>query len=149
MAIVDRSDQLAPSQGEVMASTSTPVHPRPEEIINSLTTIVSKSEDELVFVTCVDSDGYAGDSEAFASKDQPKVSLPPEMLFSLPEEQGVSTVMVTSRAAQPLERIADSDLEFTRNLIDAARTQGIEVLDHILVRDGKHKGMRATTDLWD
>ena len=131
-----------------MGPTSTSVGPRPEQIIESLTTIVTKSEGELVFVTCIDEDGYAGDSEAYASKDQPKDSLPMDLLFSWPEAQGVATVMVTSRAAGPLESLADSDIAFTRALIDEAEARGIEVLDHFLVRDGEHRGMRAATDLW-
>jgi len=131
-----------------MAPTSTPVHRRPEQIIDSLTTIVSKSEGEVVFVTCVDEDGHVGDSEAFASRNRPKNSLPMELLFSLPQEQGVDTLMVTSRAAGPLESFADSDLAFTRALIDEAKARGMEVLDHVLVGDGEHKGMRASTNLW-
>jgi hypothetical protein len=131
-----------------MAPKSTPVHPCPEQIIESLTTIVSKSEGEVVFVTCVDEDGNAGDSEAFASRDRPKDSLPMELLFSLPQEKGVDTLLVTSRAAGPLESFADSDLAFTRALIDEAKARGMEVLDHVLVSDGKHKGMRATSNLW-
>jgi hypothetical protein len=117
-------------------------------MIDSITTIVSKSEGEVVFVTCVDEDGYAGDSEAFASKDRPKDSLPMELLFLLPQEQGVDTLMVTSRAAAPLESFADSDLAFTRTLIDEAKARGMEILDHVLVSGGEHKGMRASTNLW-
>jgi len=71
-----------------MAPTSTPVHRRPEQLIDSLTTIVSTSEGEVVFVTCVDEDGNAGDSEAFASRDRPKDSLPMELLFLLPRRRG-------------------------------------------------------------
>ena len=130
-----------------MAPTSTSARPRPEQIIESLTTIVSKTEGEVIFVTCVDEDGYAGDSEAYASKE-PKDSLPMELLFSWPEAQGVDTVMVTSRASGPLESFTDSDIAFTRALIDEADARGIEVLDHFLVRDGEHRGMRAATDLW-
>jgi DNA repair protein RadC len=129
-------------------STSTHVRPRPEKIIDSLTAIVSKSEVELVFVTCIDDDGYVGDSEAYASTDKPKESLPMELLFSWPREQGIGTVMVTSRAAGPLESFADSDIAFTKVLIDEASARGIELLDHILVCDGQHRGMRATTNLW-
>jgi hypothetical protein len=117
-------------------------------MIDSITTIVSKSEGEVVFVTCVDEDGYAGDSEAFASNDRPKDSLPMELLFLLPQEQGVDTLMVTSRAAAPLESFADSDLAFTRTLIDEAKARGMEILDHVLVSGGEHKGMRASTNLW-
>jgi len=131
-----------------MAPTSVSVRPRPEQIIESLTTIVSKSEGEVVFVTCVDEDGYVGDSEAYASMDKPKSSLPMELLFSWPQEQGIDTVMVTSRAAGPLETLADSDIAFTRALIEEAEARGIEVLDHVLVRDGEHREMRAATDLW-
>ncbi len=132
-----------------MAPTNTTVGPRPEEVIDSLTTLVSSSEGELVFVTCIDRDGYVGDSQAYASSDQPKSSLPLEIIFSFPEHRGIDTVMVTSRAADPLGSIADGDIEFTRDLIDAAGSLGIEVLDHFLVHDGKHKGMRAVTALWD
>jgi DNA repair protein RadC len=132
-----------------MAPTNTTVGPRPEEIIDSLTTLVSKAEGELVLVTCVDQEGYAGDTEAYASTDQPKSSLPLELLFSLPQSQEIDAVMVTSRAASSLEDVADSDIVFTKDLIDAARAQGIEVLDHVLVLDGKYKRLRAVTELWN
>jgi hypothetical protein len=131
-----------------MEPTSTPVRPRLEQVIDTLTTIVSESEGELVFVSCVEQDGDVGDAEAYASRDKPKASLPMDLLFSLPHAQGADTIMVVSRAAGPLESFVDSDLAFTSNLIDEATTRGIEVLDHILVRDGRHRGMRATTSLW-
>jgi len=131
-----------------MAPTCTPVRSRPEEIIDRLTTLISKAKGELVFVTCIDPDGYAGDSEAFASPDEPKSSLPVELLFVLPEGDGVDTVMVTSQAAGPLESFADSDLAFTKELIEAADERGIELLDHVLVRDGASRGMREATELW-
>jgi DNA repair protein RadC len=121
---------------------------RPDDIIGSLTTILSTVEGEMVFVTCVDEDGFVGDSEAYASKDQPKSSLPFEHLFNFPQAQGADAIVVTSRAAGSLEAIAESDLEFTRALIDAADSREIEVLDHVLVHDGEHLGLRAVTDLW-
>ncbi|CAN5570360.1 hypothetical protein BH20ACT23_BH20ACT23_11720 [soil metagenome] len=132
-----------------MAPTNTTARPRPEEIIDSLTTIVSSSESELVMVTCVDQDGYVGDTEAYGSIDQPKSSLPLELVFAFPESRGVDTVVVTSRAAGPLESIADSDIAFTKSLIDAAGALGIEVLDHILVHDGEYRRTRESTELWN
>jgi hypothetical protein len=148
MGGVDVPAVSPPSKGAVVESTSTPVRPRPEQIIGSLTAIVSKSEVELVFVTCIDDDGYVGDSEAYASTDKRKESLPVDLLLSWPQEHGIGTVIVTSRAAGPLESFADSDIAFTKVLIDEANARGIELLDHILVCDGQHKGMRATTNLW-
>jgi len=132
-----------------MAPTSTPVGARPEDVVDRLTTLISKAREELVFVTCIDSDGYAGDSEVFASPDEPKSSLPVELLFVLPSLDGVNTVMVTSRAAGPLDSFADSDLAFTRELIEAADERGIELLDHVVVHDGASRGMREATVLWD
>ncbi|MGH2698023.1 MAG: JAB domain-containing protein [Actinomycetota bacterium] len=121
---------------------------RPEEIIQSLTTIISSAGGEIVFVTCVDADGFVGDSEAYASEDQPKSSLPLELLFSFPQEQGVDTVMVASRASESLEVISESDLQFTRELIAAGGSEGIEVLDHVLVMNGEYRRLRPMTDLW-
>lgn len=132
-----------------MAPTNTTTGPRPEEIIDSLVTIVSTSESEVVALTCIDQDGNVEDTEVYASSDQPKSSLPLEIIFTFPEGRGVDTVLVTSRAACSLESVADSDIAFTRALIDAAGALGIEVLDHILVHDGEHKGLRAVTHLWD
>ena len=129
------------------SSTSTDRR-RPKEILESLTTILSTLDGEIVFVTCVDEDGFVGDSEAYASRDQPKGSLPFEHLFSFPQEQGVHSIMVTSRATDSLEAISESDIEFTRALIDAADAREIEVLDHVLVMDGECLGLRAITDLW-
>lgn len=132
-----------------MSSTPTTIRPSPDEILGSLVTIVSSAEGEMVFVTCVDEHGYAGDSEAYTSIDQPKSALPLELLLQFPKEQEIDTIMVTSRAAAPLDSIAADDLDFTRDLIAAATGDGIEVLDHVLVRDGEHLKLRDHTDLWN
>ena len=132
-----------------MAPTNTNVDPRHEEIIESLVTLVSSYKDEVVLLTCVDQDGNMGETEAYASTNQPKSSLPWEVALTFPESRGVDTVMVTSRAAGSLESIADSDIAFTRALIDAADARGIEVLDHILVHEAEHQGLRAITDVWN
>lgn len=121
----------------------------PDKILESLTTIVSSADGEIVFVTCIDEHGYVGDSEAYASEDQPKSALPLELLFSFPKELGVDTVLVTSRGIDSLDFIAEGDLEFTRNLIATADEEGIEVLDHVIVRDGRPIKLREETDLWD
>ena len=132
-----------------MAPTNTNVDPRREEIIESLVTLVSSYKDEVVLLTCVDEEGNMGETEAYASSNQPKSSLPLEVVLTFPESRGVDTVMVTSRAASSFERIADSDIAFTRALIEAADARGIEVLDHILVHDGEHQGLRAVTKIWN
>ena len=132
-----------------MSSTPTTIQPGPDEILGSLVTIVSTAEGEMVFVTCVDEHGYAGDSEAYASTDQPKSALPLELLMEFPKEQEIDTIMVTSRAVGPLDAVAAEDLDFTRDLIATAADHGIKVLDHVLVRDGEHLRLRDHTDLWN
>ncbi|MDQ3772653.1 MAG: hypothetical protein M3343_11285 [Actinomycetota bacterium] len=130
-------------------STAPTTAPRPDDIIESLATIVSGVDSEIVFITCVDQDGYVSDSEAYASKDQPKTSLPLEHLFSFPRTLGMGTIMVTSRACEPLGTVGEDDLEFTRGLLEAASAEGVEVLDHVVVRDGDYRRLREITDLWD
>lgn len=132
-----------------MSTTPTTIRPGPDEILGSLVTIVSSAEGEMVFVTCVDEHGFAGDSEAYASTDQPKSALPLELLMEFPKEQEIDTIMVTSRAVGPLDAVAAEDLDFTRDLIAVAADDGIEVLDHVLVRDGEHLRLRDHTDLWN
>ena len=132
-----------------MSSTPTTIRPGPDEILGSLVTIVSSAEGEMVFVTCVDEHGFAGDSEAYASTDQPKSALPLELLMEFPKEQEIDTIMVTSRAVGPLDAVTAEDLDFTRDLIAVAADDGIEVLDHVLVRDGEHLRLRDQTDLWN
>jgi DNA repair protein RadC len=132
-----------------MAPTNTNIDPRREDIIESLASLVSSYKDEVVMLTCVDEEGNLGETEAYASNNQPKSSLPLEVVLTFPESRGVDTVMVTSRAAASFESIADSDIAFTRALIDAADARGIEVLDHILVHDGEHQGLRAITEIWN
>lgn len=132
-----------------MSTTPTTIRPGPDEILGSLVTIVSSAEGEMVFVTCVDEHGFAGDSEAYASTDQPKSALPLELLMEFPKEQEIDTIMVTSRAVGPLDAVTAEDLDFTRDLIAVAADDGIEVLDHVLVRDGEHLRLRDHTDLWN
>jgi len=132
-----------------MSGTPTSIRPGPDDILDSLVTIVSSAETEIVFVTCVDEHGYAGESEAYASKDQPKSALPIEHVLQFPKEERSDTIMVTSRAAAPLDSIAPEDLDFTRDFIAMAADEGIEVLDHVLVRDGEHLRLRDHCDLWD
>lgn len=132
-----------------MPATPTSTRPRPDDILDSLITIVSTAESEIVFVTCVDEHGYAGDSEAYASIDRPKSALPLEHVLQLPREQRSNSIMVTSRATAPLDSIAEEDLDFTRKLIAAAAGESIEVLDHVLIRDFEHLKLRDHSDLWD
>lgn len=113
-----------------MAPTNTTVDSLTEEFLDSLVTIASSSKDEIVLLTCVDQDGDLGETEAYASSRQPKCSLPWEVVLTFPESRGVDTVLVTSRAAGSLDSVADSDIQFTRDLIEAAGAHGIEVLDH-------------------
>ena len=139
-----------PGKEEPMSpAPASTARPRPDDIVDSLTTILSSVEGEVVFVTCIDEHGYAGDSEAYASLEQPKNTLPFEHLLSFPKELQSDTILVTSRAAGTLRDVAESDLEFTRSLIEAAAAEGIEVLDHVLVKDGDYLKLRATTDLWN
>lgn len=132
-----------------MAPTNTNVDPRREDFIESLVTLVSGYKDEVVLLTCVDEEGNMGETEAYASSNQPKSSLPWDVVLNFPESRGVDTVMVTSRAAGTFESIADSDIAFTKALMDAADARGIDVLDHILVHDGEHLGLRAVTEIWN
>ena len=132
-----------------MSGTPTSIRPRPDDILDSLVTIVSTAESEIVFVTCVDEHGYAGDSEAYASIDRPKSALPLEHVLQFPREQRSNSIMVSSRAVAPLDSIAEEDLDFTRNLIAAAAGESIEVLDHVLIRDFEHLKLRDHSDLWD
>jgi len=61
----------------------------------------------------------------------------------------MGTIMVTSRACEPLGTVGEDDLEFTRGLLEAASAEGVEVLDHVVVRDGDYRRLREITDLWD
>ena len=123
-------------------------HPE-DEILESLVPIVSIADGEIVFVTCVDDKGRPGESEVYSSRDRPKGALPLELVLQFPVEMRVGTILVTSRAAGSLDPIAAEDLDFTRELIAAAAGEGIEVLDHVLVKDGEHLKLRDHTDLWD
>lgn len=129
-------------------STTSNARSRPDDVIESLTTILSSLDAEIVFVTCIDGHGFVRDSEAYASHEQPKSALPLEHLFAFPRELELDTIMVTSRATESLDAVSEADLEFTRALIDAASAENIEVFDHVLVRDGNYRCMREITDLW-
>jgi DNA repair protein RadC len=56
---------------------------------------------------------------------------------------------VTSTARGPIERIAESDIEYTRRLMQAGDALGIPLFDHVLVSGKEFKMMSQSTDLWN
>jgi DNA repair protein RadC len=132
-----------------MASNGPQVRARPEDAIESLVGIVGGIDGEVVFATCIDADGCVGDSECFAARDKTKESLPVGEIFHLARRRGAAAVLVTSTAREPIERIAESDIGYTRRLIEAGDALGIPLFDHVLVSGKKFKIMSQSTDLWN
>ncbi len=126
-------------------------HPRvtPIEAIESLTKIVGAIEAEVVFATCIDADGFATESECFASESQPKNLLPVDELFYLAHELDAPTVMITSRSSGSLAELHDCDVDFTARLIDAGIDHGIDVFEHVLVEKDHFRLMtESVPELW-
>lgn len=110
----------------------------PEQAIGDIAYLVAHVGAEAIVSTCIRADGTIGDSEFFASSDQPKNTFPLSQLFYLAVRTGAPAVLVVSTAGGPLDRIHGCDVDFTRRLVAAGREAGIRVHDHVIV-DG---------DLW-
>lgn len=122
--------------------------PRPEDAIDSLVPIVGRVEGEVIFATCIDEQGFVGESECFASLEQPKTTLPMDELFYLPQEMNAAAVMFTSKSSGPITELHDCDVQFTERLIQTGRKLRILVYEHVLVEDDKFRLMSQCTDLW-
>lgn len=117
-----------------------------DDVAEALIPILRQIDEEnVVFVTGIDDDGFPKDSECFTSSDKPLSSLPVDLLFHLPQSQNLPAVVVTSRTHDESE---DSIVEFTRRLIEAGDRAEVEVLDHLCVDGVGHRQMRTTTNLW-
>ncbi len=121
----------------------------PSDAIASLTKIVSAIESEIVFTTCIDSNGFVTESECFASDSQPKNLLPVDELFYLAHELDAPTVMITSRSSGSIAELHECDIDFTARLIDAGIDHGIGVFEHVLVEKNNFRLMtEAAPELW-
>jgi hypothetical protein len=117
-----------------------------EEAIERLVPILRQvGGGTFVFCTCLDADGFVGDSECFASPDRPLCSLPVEHLFTLAAELECAAVLFSSRADEADEAAI---LGFTERLIAEGRRRGVEIVDHVVVYGEGHRRLRETTDLW-
>lgn len=121
---------------------------RPREAVERLVPIFGAIDGEVLFCTCLDEDGFVGESECLASQNQPKSTLPMEELFYLGGRTGASTMMFTSRSSGPVESLHECDVMFTERLLASGRELGIRVHDHYLVGDGTFRAISESTDLW-
>ena len=121
---------------------------RPDEAVERLVPILGEIDGEVVFCTCIDDDGFVGDSECFASREQPKSTLPVEELFYLARTTGAPAMMFTSGSSGPIDQLQECDVLFTRRLLDAGRACGVRVHDHFLVGGGTYRKMSESMDVW-
>ncbi|MDQ3877026.1 MAG: hypothetical protein M3290_01560 [Actinomycetota bacterium] len=119
-----------------------------DELIEKLAFVVGKLDAEIVFATCINTDGTPGDSECFASETEPKNGLPFDEVFYLARNTGAPAMLFTSTASAPLDEIHDCDIEFTKRLIAAGVDNGVEVIDHILVYKDKWVSLAESTELF-
>lgn len=130
--------------GHSPADRATPI-----DAIESLTQIVGSIDAEVVFATCIDADGYVGDSECFASNEQPKNLLPVDELFRLANKLDAPAIMITSRSSGPIDQIHACDRDFTERVLDAGQACGVAVFEHVLVEKDKFRLMtESAPELW-
>ncbi len=118
------------------------------DAVDKLVEVVGSVDAEVIFSTCIDLYGFVGDSECFVSNDQPVTMLPVDELFYLPRKTGAAAVMFTSKSSGDIAELWDCDVEFTKRLIEAGRSLGIPVHDHVLVEGKAFRVMSECTDLW-
>lgn len=122
---------------------------RPHDAIPMLMNIVGTLEEEVVFATCIDAEGFIGDSECFSSATQPKNLLPVDELFHLARRKGAPAVMITSRSSGPIEELHDCDVDFTERVLDVGCDLGIRVCEHVLVERTSFRLMtQSAPHLW-
>ena len=121
---------------------------QPVDAIRALVEVISPLEDEAIFAVCVDGEGFVGLSECF--RWPRSGSCPPsiETLFELPVGTHADAVMFASRTHRPIEQLHESDIDFTRRLIDHGLKVGVPVLEHILIRDHMFRVMSESMGSW-
>jgi hypothetical protein len=130
------------------AGSAVSFRPGPEDAIPHLVSIVADVEGDVLFVTCIDTEGRVGESECFVSATQPLAQLPLEEVFHLPKQLGSPAVMLTSRSNGNGE-IAHADVDLAQNLILEGKSHGVRVYEHILVENkDSYYRLSQTTDLW-
>jgi hypothetical protein len=70
-----------------------------------------------------------------------------EVLFYLAREHDAKVMLFGSRAAGSIFEVGEEDMGLTERLLAAAARNNIEVIDHLLVKDGMFRFM-SCTDLW-
>lgn len=121
----------------------------PEDAVEHISRVVSGIDGQVLFVNCVDADGYVGDANCFASKEGKLEEIPPHYLFGIAQEKGAPAVLLTSRFDGDMPVLDESNVTFTRKVLVMGETLGIEVVDHYLVGSEGRVSLRETTDLWD
>ncbi|MEA2435169.1 MAG: repair protein RadC [Actinomycetota bacterium] len=125
-----------------------PAQRQPEKLLPSLAQIVTGIDGEVLFQISLDSDRSVMDIECLASQVQPKNMLPLDLVLEHPLDLGAGSVLFVSNSSGSLAEPAESDLDFTRRLIEAGRISRMPVEDHYIVKDGGYLSLRRSTDLW-
>jgi hypothetical protein len=116
------------------------------DAIESLVPILSQLPDGVMAATAVFGD-VAGPLE-IAIFQGPERTLPPDdVLFHLAHESGAGAMLFASPAAGSIVNVAERDIELSKGLLAAGERAGIEIIDHIVVKDGAFRFM-SSTGLW-
>ncbi|MDQ4065320.1 MAG: hypothetical protein M3161_04670 [Actinomycetota bacterium] len=122
----------------------------PSDAIDALKRVAAGVDGEIVFVTCIDDEGFVTDSECFTSLTQPKNLLAVDELFHLARELGARRIMITSRSSGPIDELHDCDVAFTARILDVGQRLGIRVCEHALVEmDSVRLMTEASPHLWE
>jgi RadC-like JAB domain len=120
---------------------SFPMPVKPADYVDSLVKMVASIDAEVIVLTCVDHDGWAGDNEVLAKPDGDKTKIPLDLLFGFAVNRSAPSMMVTSKSSGPIDCVHERDLRFTEELISYGARVGVPLFEHLLVEDDRFRLM--------
>lgn len=120
-----------------------------DEAVQHLVAVLSGIEGRVMFATCVDEQGFVGDSDCFVSRERAIHELPVKYVLDFPRKMQVPAALLTSRIPEAISHPSDELVKFTREVLEDGAASGVDVVDHVLVTDEGVLSMKAATDLWD
>jgi hypothetical protein len=105
----------------------------PIDCIGPLVTIIGGIDEEIVVLTCIDYDGYVGETEVIAKRGGDKMQIPLDVLFGFAESRGAAAMMVASKSTGPIDCLHERDIRFTEALRAYGDEIGIPLHEHVVI----------------
>jgi RadC-like JAB domain len=123
---------------------SFPTRVKPDGYIDSLIEIVGSIDAEIVVLTCVDGEGWAGENEVLAKPGGDKTEIPMDLLFGFALNRSAPSMMVASKSSGSIDCMHERDIRFTEELIAHGADVGVPLFEHVLIEGPRFRLMSQT-----